>query len=137
MEMICMVIKLCAVHGDTCYLARWLCGRVLNHACMFLLLLQFEVVAKDHGRTSLTSLPSPVVIDIIKNQNPPVFSQSQYTAAFNEDEAVGYTVIRISASDADTEVSGLVVFFVCQCGKLVDWWVSFFESVLWLGEVLN
>ena len=76
--------------------------------------LQFEVVAKDRGRTSLTSLPSPVVVDIIKNQNPPVFSQSQYTAAFSEDEAVGYTVIRIPASDADTEVSGLVVFFICQ-----------------------
>lgn len=77
-------------------------------------LLQFEVLAQDRGRTSLTSQPSPVVIDILKNQNPPVFSQSQYTAAFNEDEPVGYTVIRIAASDADTVVSGFALFLIYQ-----------------------
>ncbi|XP_070184029.1 cadherin EGF LAG seven-pass G-type receptor 2-like [Littorina saxatilis] len=63
----------------------------------------FEVVAKDRGRTSLTSVPSTVQIDITRNQNPPQFTQSQYTAFINETAAVGDIVIRISAIDLDTE----------------------------------
>ncbi|XP_070182175.1 protocadherin Fat 4-like [Littorina saxatilis] len=63
----------------------------------------FEVVAKDRGRTSLTSVPSTVQIDITRNQNPPQFTQRQYTAFINETAPVGDIVIRISAIDLDTE----------------------------------
>ncbi|PVD37419.1 hypothetical protein C0Q70_00009 [Pomacea canaliculata] len=63
---------------------------------------RFQVVATDKGRTPLLSLPASVSIDVIKNQNPPVFVNKPYNRTVNENTPVGNTIIRISAVDVDT-----------------------------------
>lgn len=88
--------------------------------------LQFQVVATDKGRTPLLSLPASVSIDVIKNQNPPVFVNKPYNRTVNENTPVGNTIIRISAVDVDTRVRIPLLFeeklscFPCEALSSLD-----------------
>ncbi|XP_023289907.1 fat-like cadherin-related tumor suppressor homolog isoform X2 [Orussus abietinus] len=60
-----------------------------------------EVHARDSGIPTLSSF-AMVSIDIIDaNDNPPLFSQLNYTAVVQEDKPLGYIVLQFSVTDAD------------------------------------
>lgn len=84
-------------------------GPVVKRSLCF---LQFQVAARDNGRTSLTSSPSPVQISVIKNQNPPKFTENQYSITILENTTSGSSIIRISATDADTVVSFILLRYI-------------------------
>lgn len=46
------------------------------------------------------------------NDNPPVFSASIYTASIPENTAVGQSVLRVSATDADTSENGRISYSI-------------------------
>ena len=50
------------------------------------------------------------------NDNPPVFSRSEYTFAVHEHEAAPTTVGRVSALDADIGENGRVTYFINDTG---------------------
>ncbi|XP_065574069.1 fat-like cadherin-related tumor suppressor homolog isoform X5 [Artemia franciscana] len=65
-----------------------------------------EVEARDNGVPSLASSVQ-VVIDVLDaNDNPPQFSQSNYTTIAQEDKPLGFVILRLQVSDADTPVNG-------------------------------
>ncbi|XP_046394541.1 fat-like cadherin-related tumor suppressor homolog isoform X2 [Ischnura elegans] len=60
-----------------------------------------EVYAQDLG---VPSLSSSVMVNIEisdANDNPPLFSQSNYTAIVQEDKPLGFTILKFMISDAD------------------------------------
>ncbi|XP_017769468.1 PREDICTED: fat-like cadherin-related tumor suppressor homolog isoform X4 [Nicrophorus vespilloides] len=62
-----------------------------------------EVVAKDHGVPSALSEQINVNIEISDaNDNPPLFSQRNYTTIIQEDKPIGYPIIKFMITDADT-----------------------------------
>ena len=77
----------------------------------FLLIMDFSlqptVMARDLG------LPTPrqstnratVIVNVVRNENAPIFFNQTYNAVVRQDVPNGHNVITISASDADTAVS--------------------------------
>ncbi|CAL4172489.1 unnamed protein product, partial [Meganyctiphanes norvegica] len=67
---------------------------------------QFEVKAHDLG-SPVKSKSTRVIISVIDvNDNPPTFSQTNYTAIIKENERVGYFVLQMSATDIDADPNG-------------------------------
>nr|XP_022919754.1 fat-like cadherin-related tumor suppressor homolog isoform X3 [Onthophagus taurus] len=61
-----------------------------------------EVLAKDNGLPVL-SRQVLVNIDVADaNDNPPMFSQSNYTAVVQEDKPIGYPILKFTITDADS-----------------------------------
>lgn len=61
-----------------------------------------EVQATDHGIPELSStvLVNLEISDF--NDNPPTFSQNNYTAVVQEDKPPGHTILKFHVTDADT-----------------------------------
>ena len=69
------------------------------------ILLQFNVFSRDTGVPSLTSaLPASVTVNVVRNLNPPLFTQAAYSVPINNSLPVGTEVIDLTAVDADTQV---------------------------------
>ncbi|XP_063909335.1 fat-like cadherin-related tumor suppressor homolog isoform X4 [Zophobas morio] len=61
-----------------------------------------EILAKDNG-VPVLSRQTLVNIEITDaNDNPPLFSQSNYTTVIQEDKPIGYPIIKFTVTDADT-----------------------------------
>ncbi|KFO06341.1 Protocadherin Fat 3, partial [Balearica regulorum gibbericeps] len=68
------------------------------------------VIASDQGQPVLsTALNLTVIIDDV-NDNIPVFSSSRYAVTVPEDEAVGRTLLTVSATDLDAGANALVKY---------------------------
>ena len=76
----------------------------------------FSVIAMDGGipPRSSTSRVTITVSDF--NDEPPVFSQQQYSAAISENLDVGRSVVQVSAEDRDSDVS--MVNYYIQSGNI-------------------
>lgn len=61
-----------------------------------------EIKASDHGIPELSStvLVNLEISDF--NDNPPVFTQDNYTAVVQEDKAPGHTILKFHVTDADS-----------------------------------
>lgn len=70
------------------------------------------VEARDGGTPQRSSQQTLVVEILDTNDNPPVFTQSQYNKTVNEDVAIGTSLLRIMASDRDIGLNGAVRYFI-------------------------
>lgn len=61
-----------------------------------------EIVARDHGTPQLSSYALVNIEISDANDNPPLFTQSNYTAFVQEDKNIGYVLLRFEVTDADT-----------------------------------
>ncbi|KAL3276606.1 hypothetical protein HHI36_011978 [Cryptolaemus montrouzieri] len=60
-----------------------------------------DILAKDNGLPEL-SRQTTVYIDILDaNDNPPLFSQANYTAVVQEDKPIGHKILKFDIKDAD------------------------------------
>ncbi|XP_068085238.1 fat-like cadherin-related tumor suppressor homolog [Anabrus simplex] len=76
-----------------------------------------EVHARDHG---LPPLSSYVLVNIEisdANDNPPMFSQANYTAIVQEDRPLYYTVLKFIVTDADASPNGGPFVFDIRSGN--------------------
>lgn len=76
-----------------------------------------EVHARDNGIPTMSSYVI-VNIDVVDaNDNPPLFSQTNYTAIVQEDKALGHVVLNLSVSDADVEPNAAPYAFDFRSGN--------------------
>lgn len=73
-----------------------------------------QVVAADRGSPALSTTVMVEVRVLDLNDHSPVFSSSSFTVEVSEDAAEGTTVLQVSASDADEELNGKVLYFLSQ-----------------------
>ena len=70
----------------------------------------FEVLATDGGDPALTGTARVVITVTDINDNPPLFSSSEYRESVPEDTAVSTLVLTISATDPDLAAAGNVSY---------------------------
>ncbi|XP_041807874.1 protocadherin-16-like [Chelmon rostratus] len=73
-----------------------------------------EVVATDRGSPALSATVTVEVKVLDVNDNSPVFSKSSYSVEVSEDAAEGSQVLEVSASDADDDLNGKVLYFLSR-----------------------
>ncbi|KAM8835014.1 protocadherin-16 [Synchiropus picturatus] len=73
-----------------------------------------EVVATDRGSPALSATVMVEVRVLDVNDHSPLFDRSSYTVDVSEDAAEGTPVLQVSASDADEELNGKVLYFLSQ-----------------------
>ena len=62
------------------------------------------IAARDGGNPSLVSQNIQVIINVIRNDNPPVFINEPYTVNIASSQVAGAFVIQVTATDADISV---------------------------------
>ncbi|KAL5018733.1 hypothetical protein ScPMuIL_004455 [Solemya velum] len=60
----------------------------------------FFVTATDKGTPKLTSVPATVIINVVRNNFPPVFTENTYTANLDQSGTSG-PIVKVSANDQD------------------------------------
>lgn len=76
-----------------------------------------EVLAKDNG---LPTLSRSVLINVEisdVNDNPPLFSQNNYTTIVQEDKPLGYPILKFSVTDLDMSPNGAPYTFDFRSGN--------------------
>ena len=85
-------------------------------------MFQITVSVRDKGLPTSRSSPSNAVVtvNILRNQNPPIFFNTTFSAQIPETVPAGTSVAAVTASDADANVStpcrGLAP---CRCCRLL------------------
>ncbi|XP_071377114.1 protocadherin-16-like, partial [Centroberyx affinis] len=73
-----------------------------------------EVVATDRGSPALSTTVTVEVRVLDVNDNSPVFSSSSYSVDVSEDAAEGSQVLQVTATDADEDLNGKVLYFLSR-----------------------
>ncbi|XP_029303816.1 protocadherin-16 [Cottoperca gobio] len=73
-----------------------------------------EVVATDRGSPALSTTVTVEVKVLDVNDNSPIFSRSSYSVEVSEDAAEGSKILEVSATDADEDLNGNVLYFLSQ-----------------------
>uniref|UniRef100_A0A3Q2WBJ4 Cadherin domain-containing protein n=1 Tax=Haplochromis burtoni TaxID=8153 RepID=A0A3Q2WBJ4_HAPBU len=70
----------------------------------------FQIKAKDEGWFSKTGTLNVTVLVMDVNDNPPVFSSSEYITSVRENSAVGMNVLDVTATDIDSGVNAQIFY---------------------------
>uniref|UniRef100_A0A665V6F0 Protocadherin-16 n=1 Tax=Echeneis naucrates TaxID=173247 RepID=A0A665V6F0_ECHNA len=73
-----------------------------------------EVVAADQGSPALSTTVTVEVKVLDINDNSPVFGRSSYSVEVSEDASEGTLVLEVSATDADEDLNGKVLYFLSR-----------------------
>lgn len=73
---------------------------------------RLTVVALDRGTPQMTSIAEVVVTVTDENDNAPVFMQSTYSGAVNEDALPGTIILTVTATDADIAPNNAVTYHI-------------------------
>ncbi|XP_035034564.2 protocadherin-16 [Hippoglossus stenolepis] len=73
-----------------------------------------EVVATDRGSPALSTTASVEVKVLDVNDNSPVFGRTSYSVEVSEDAAEGTHVLEVTATDADDDLNGNVLYFLSR-----------------------
>ncbi|XP_035826841.1 protocadherin Fat 4, partial [Aplysia californica] len=63
---------------------------------------EFQVSVFDNGNPTLFGPQATVVVNVIRNQNPPIFINEPYEAQLAQNAFIGVSVAQVTATDADT-----------------------------------
>ncbi|XP_041733156.1 protocadherin Fat 4 isoform X2 [Coregonus clupeaformis] len=77
---------------------------------------RIQITAKDGGWISKTGTVNVTVNVSDVNDNPPVFTSSQYTASVLENSAVGTLVLQVRATDADSSANAYITYSLMASG---------------------
>lgn len=76
---------------------------------------EFNVIAADRGAAGGLSSSAVVTIRVIdQNDEEPVFAQSHYNGAVNEDALPGTIILTVTATDRDQEPNNIVNFHISE-----------------------
>ncbi|EAA03222.4 AGAP011526-PA, partial [Anopheles gambiae str. PEST] len=76
-----------------------------------------EVQARDHGVPTLTAYVLVNIEISDANDNPPVFTQQNYTAVVQEDKQIGHTLLKFDVTDADAAPNAAPYTFDFRSGN--------------------
>ncbi|KAJ8953022.1 hypothetical protein NQ318_015384 [Aromia moschata] len=76
-----------------------------------------EILAKDNGLPVLSRQTFLNIEISDANDNPPLFSQSNYTAVVQEDKPLGYPILKFDITDADTVPNTVPYTFDFRAGN--------------------
>uniref|UniRef100_A0A182QTF4 Fat-like cadherin-related tumor suppressor homolog n=1 Tax=Anopheles farauti TaxID=69004 RepID=A0A182QTF4_9DIPT len=76
-----------------------------------------EVQARDHGVPTLTAYVLVNVEISDANDNPPMFTQQNYTTVVQEDKPIGHTLLKFEVTDADTAPNAAPYTFDFKSGN--------------------
>ncbi|KYN09067.1 Cadherin-related tumor suppressor [Trachymyrmex cornetzi] len=95
--------------GETSYLHLETTGKLDREQVEF---YSLNICARDRGRPPRLGylLVNVTVLDV--NDNPPVFSQSDYVVALNESAPVGTKVLTVHATDKDSEDNSKLIYYL-------------------------
>jgi len=65
--------------------------------------MQLRVQVSDGGEPALVTTRI-LIVNVLRNEKPPVFVRGQYNPTILETHPVGSTVITVTATDGDTKV---------------------------------
>ena len=82
-------------------------------------LYQLRVEASKTFTTGLKKASSVVNITVARNENAPTFAPERYTVTVPENLALGSSVVQLTASDVDTQVSYSFSFYLDMLYKNV------------------
>ncbi|TKS80775.1 Protocadherin Fat 4 [Collichthys lucidus] len=71
---------------------------------------QLQIKAMDGGRVSKTGMLNVTVVVIDVNDNPPVFSSSEYTISVAENLEIGTNVLDVKTTDADSGANAQISY---------------------------
>ena len=74
--------------------------------------IRLRVVAKDGGSPFLQNVVDVVILVTDVNDNYPQFQRSSYNTTIPEGAKIGYDVIQVQASDADTGLYALITYYI-------------------------
>ena len=66
-----------------------------------------SLLAYDQGFPSLVSVQALLIVNILRNQNPPVFINEPYSTTISQNQGTFQSIITVTATDADITVSKL------------------------------
>ena len=95
-------------------------GKSLDHETRNTFVM--KLVASDNDQPPLTSEYVLNITVLDRNDNPPIFDESQYTGESVENDNVGKKVVRVHASDRDSGDNALV-FYSIVSGSDSDWFI--------------
>ncbi|XP_053297977.1 protocadherin-16 [Pleuronectes platessa] len=73
-----------------------------------------EVVATDRGSPALSTTATVEVKVMDVNDNSPLFDRNTYSVEVSEDAAEGTHILEVTATDADDELNGKVLYFLSR-----------------------
>ncbi|KAG5330656.1 FAT protein, partial [Acromyrmex charruanus] len=102
-------LKVTGNPGETSYLHLETTGKLDREQVEF---YSLNICARDRGRPPRLGylLVNVTVLDV--NDNPPVFSQSDYVVALNESAPVGTKVLTVHATDKDSEDNSKLTYYL-------------------------
>lgn len=81
-----------------------------------------SLLAFDQGFPSLVSARALLIVNILRNQNPPVFINEPYSTTISQNQGTFQSIITVTATDADLTVRILYnIQFLCiehKMGKM-------------------
>lgn len=63
-----------------------------------------SLLAFDQGFPSLVSARALLIVNILRNQNPPVFINEPYSTTISQNQGTFQSIITVTATDADLTV---------------------------------
>lgn len=78
----------------------------------FILFWQVSLLAYDQGFPSLVSVRALLIVNILRNQNPPVFINEPYSTTISQNQGTFQSIITVTATDADLTVRTLYTRWV-------------------------
>lgn len=76
---------------------------------------RFEVIATDRAASNRLSSSAVVTVHVIdRNDEAPVFTQSYYSGAVNEDALPGTIILMVTATDQDQEPNNIINFHISE-----------------------
>lgn len=78
-----------------------------------------SLLAFDQGFPSLVSARALLIVNILRNQNPPVFINEPYSTTISQNQGTFQSIITVTATDADLTVCILYnIQFLCIVHKM-------------------
>ncbi|XP_061163889.1 protocadherin Fat 4-like [Saccostrea echinata] len=96
-----------------------------------------QVTATDQGTESQSTTQKLQILVEDVNDNPPVFFPSSYRHDIQEDVQIGTTLLRVTATDADTGLNGVVRFFIIRGDNNADFSMDPSNGVLRVQKNLD
>ena len=96
-----------------------------------------QVTATDQGVNSRSTTQKLVILVEDINDNPPVFVPSVYSKTVPEDAQIGTTLLRVTATDSDAGLNGVVRFFIISGDDNADFSMDPSSGVLRVQKNLD
>lgn len=96
-----------------------------------------QVTATDQGVNSRSTTQKLVILVEDINDNPPVFVPSVYSKTVPEDAQIGTTLLRVTATDSDAGLNGVVRFFIINGDDNADFSMDPSSGVLRVQKNLD